>query len=690
MGPRSQHDTALSKLEQRCRELERVLQNLPDIYYRTDAAGTIVYCSGAMAGALGYPDDELLGKPMSGIYFSAEERERVLAQIMEARGDYVQVEARVRRKDGDVRWASTRAHALFDAAGRFAGVEGISRDVTEQKKSEILLRENEERLQLALGAAHQAWFDLDLKTEEVVVSPEYPKLLGYEPAEFRTNLATWMDSIHPDDRAAVMAVFQSALASNEIKEMTYRRRAKSGDWIWISSLGRVVERDASGKPLRMTGIHTDVNERRLAEETVKAQELKYRTLFETANDGIFLLDARGFIDCNQRGAAMYGRAREDIIGRAPTDFSPERQPDGRLSAEVAMERIQAAMRGEPQLFEWQSLRADGKPFDVEITVTRIEIGSATYMLAIVRDIADRKQAEATMTQQKEYLQTIFEAEPECVKVMTAAGSLESMNRAGLEMLEVDSLEEARSIGLINFVDPAYRDAFSKLHREVCAGKSGTLEFPIKGKNGTVRWLETHAAPLPDAIGKGVKLLGVTRDITEHKSFREELERQAHVDYLTGLNNRRHFMQLAELELARAKRYRSSLSLFMLDIDLFKQVNDTHGHKVGDAVLAKFGEVCLKTLREIDVIGRVGGEEFAILLPETGIDVATEAGERLRAALANTRVPLESGLPIQFTVSIGVASLASDDDNLDVLLSRADRALYEAKQSGRNRVCAANK
>ncbi|MDP1636181.1 MAG: diguanylate cyclase, partial [Gallionellaceae bacterium] len=181
---------------------------------------------------------------------------------------------------------------------------------------------------------------------------------------------------------------------------------------------------------------------------------------------------------------------------------------------------------------------------------------------------------------------------------------------------------------------------------------------------------------------------IVRLLREQHAYQDELKQQAQVDYLTGVSNRGHFMLLAAQELARATRYGNDLSLFMLDIDLFKQVNDRHGHKAGDLVLIKLAEVCRETLREVDVIGRVGGEEFAILLPETGGVAAAEVAERLRRVLAETQVPQEKGPSVQFTVSIGVSTLISADDTLDVLLSRADDALYKAKESGRNKVCVA--
>jgi diguanylate cyclase (GGDEF)-like protein len=191
------------------------------------------------------------------------------------------------------------------------------------------------------------------------------------------------------------------------------------------------------------------------------------------------------------------------------------------------------------------------------------------------------------------------------------------------------------------------------------------------------------------IGLSLTAQFVSTQSNERKYLQRELENKAHVDYLTGVSNRRHFMEKANLDLVRAVRYGSALSILMLDVDFFKKINDSHGHKTGDAVLLKLAEICRQTLREVDIIGRIGGEEFAILLPETQQKEAVEVAERLRVAIALAKVPLESGgLPLQFTVSIGVTSLAAKEDNLDVLLNRADKALYAAKEAGRNKVSVA--
>jgi diguanylate cyclase (GGDEF)-like protein len=171
-------------------------------------------------------------------------------------------------------------------------------------------------------------------------------------------------------------------------------------------------------------------------------------------------------------------------------------------------------------------------------------------------------------------------------------------------------------------------------------------------------------------------------------LQRELEREAHTDVLTGCVSRRHFLDVTRLELARSRRHEEEVSLLMLDLDHFKAINDSHGHLVGDLVLQKVVQVCTAALRSEDTIGRLGGEEFAILLPETGRDKAMEVAERLCAGLAATEVPLDGEPAIRFTVSIGVATLTADDFSVSAMLDRADHALYKAKRRGRNRVVGA--
>jgi diguanylate cyclase (GGDEF)-like protein len=165
---------------------------------------------------------------------------------------------------------------------------------------------------------------------------------------------------------------------------------------------------------------------------------------------------------------------------------------------------------------------------------------------------------------------------------------------------------------------------------------------------------------------------------------QEVQRLAITDSLTNLYNRRHFSKVGEDEVQRACRYGRSLSAIMLDIDHFKQVNDTFGHTVGDQILQGVAASCRKALRGVDVLGRYGGDEFVILLPENDRAAAVQVAERLRKKIAHIRLNTTSGA-VKVTASLGVASVECDKPSLETLLSHADKALYVAKRRGRNRV-----
>ncbi len=212
------------------------------------------------------------------------------------------------------------------------------------------------------------------------------------------------------------------------------------------------------------------------------------------------------------------------------------------------------------------------------------------------------------------------------------------------------------------------------------------EILNRRKSGEVYPEQLTITTVKDASGIFTNYVATLTDISERKGLESELTKQAHLDYLTGLSNRRHFMAQAEVELSRAIRYDTPLSLLMLDIDFFKNVNDTYGHQVGDIVLQVLSKICQDTLRQIDVVGRLGGEEFAVILPETTIEDAIEVAERLRESVAKMEVKLPLGLPIHFMVSIGITTLHDKNVNIDMLLNQADKALYEAKETGRNKVC----
>ncbi len=182
---------------------------------------------------------------------------------------------------------------------------------------------------------------------------------------------------------------------------------------------------------------------------------------------------------------------------------------------------------------------------------------------------------------------------------------------------------------------------------------------------------------------------IVTSLTYSYEQERKLRLLAMTDGLTGLNNRRHFMSLLEQELRKSKRYKRTLSILLTDIDHFKQFNDSYGHQLGDDVLRQVSQSSIQSLRESDINGRYGGEEFIFILPETDLQQAAIVAEKLRKNIEQLEIPWKKSM-LSVSVSIGVSQFQPDkEDTMEQLIGRADRALYHAKDSGRNQVCASD-
>lgn len=230
--------------------------------------------------------------------------------------------------------------------------------------------------------------------------------------------------------------------------------------------------------------------------------------------------------------------------------------------------------------------------------------------------------------------------------------------------------------------------YEKLWQTILHGDNWRGELRNRRKDGSLLWEDVAIAPVCDAAGAITHFVAINSDITQRMQMEEELRELATTDVLTGVANRRRLMELGAQELLRAQHSNTPFSVLMLDIDHFKNINDNLGHAAGDAVIQALARVCRESVRTVDTVGRFGGEEFALLLPMTPIAGALKLAERLRATVAAQQLEWE-GKPVRFTVSIGAAEDCARSEDFAALLNSADQALYQAKNSGRNRVAASN-
>lgn len=549
------------------------------------------------------------------------------------------------------------------------------------EQQESYLRESEARLNRAQHSARVGNWELDLSNNELHWSDEIYRMFEIDRARFGASYEAFLNAIHPDDRARVNRAYTESLATRQPYDIVHRLQMPDGRVKYVHERCESVFDDA-GRPLRSLGTVQDITEQQSAENTLRENEAHFRFMLENSPIAARITDADTgqVVFANQRYAMLINSTPEHVLGVNPKQFyaNPQEYQD-------ALARLG---RGEHVANQLTELLIPAEPAEKKWTLVsylQLTYRNRPAVLGWFYDVTELTRATAEVRRQKEYLQAIFETEPECVKVLAPDGALVNMNPAGLTMLEVDTLEEAKEKGLLAFVDPAYREAFGNLGASVLKGSSGVLEFPITGKKGTKRWLETHAAPLRDENGTIVGVLAVTRDITEHKASEQSIRQMAFYDRLTNLPNRRLLEDRLVQEIARAQRARLGMSLLFVDLDTFKEVNDDMGHEAGDWLLKQVAERMQQCLRASDTAARIGGDEFVVLLPDAhAVKDATRVAEKIRTILAQPFAWRE-GSTIQISGSIGVAMYPEHADNPRDLLRFGDEAMYSAKKSGRNAV-----
>lgn len=314
-------------------------------------------------------------------------------------------------------------------------------------------------------------------------------------------------------------------------------------------------------------------------------------------------------------------------------------------------------------------------------------GNVTRLLGTAHEISQTVHLELEARYQSTVMSAYLDESPDGILVVDAQNRIKTWNTRFLEIWRIPAtiMEGRDGDSALAAVREQLEDADSfvqrvnELYSSLEEEEHGT-RIPMKDGRILERYSRGLHGPEKAYWGR----IWFYRDVTEREQMTEKLIRASRTDPLTGAANRRAFMDALDDGCNRARRYGHSLSVLMMDMDHFKKINDRYGHAAGDAVLRQFVEVVSPELRASDCFARIGGEEFAVLLPESGLDAARGLAERLRRNVANLRFDGRDG-DYGVTVSIGVAELNESDRTVDHLLTRADRCLYTAKHAGRNRV-----
>jgi len=550
---------------------------------------------------------------------------------------------------------------------------------------------------LALEGSGAGIWDWDLLTGAQTHSPRWEELIGYGAGELNKGYEEFLSRVHPDDVArfhVAMAAYLEGRSPSYAIEL--RLRCQDDSWKWILANGMIVSRDPQGRPTRMIGTHTDISERKQAEQVLielNASLQEKTSLLQTTlthiSQGILVFDAeRRIIGFNPRVCELLDLPPELLASRpklsAVSQIQNERGdfgPGAQLVGSNARAFIVTNGIGEPPL---DYLRETPSGRTLEVKTQLLADGG---MVRTFADITDYVKAKAALQEHEERWKLALESTGDGVWDWFIPTGEEFFSRSLLQMYgleESDISNNARELD-----ERTHPQDLAELNRNRQAHFDGLTptyvnEHRVRCKDGSWKWIMTRGMVISrDAQGKPLRMIGTHTDISKRKASEATIWRQAHYDLLTGLPNRRLMRDRLAQELKKCRRDGWQLALLFIDLDHFKEVNDTLGHDWGDVLLTEAAQRIEHHVREVDTVARMGGDEFMVILTELQQVADLEAVLQKLLQVLGTVFTL--GLEQVFiSASIGVTIYPADAEEIEDLLKNADQALYVAKNAGRNR------
>ncbi len=674
------HDMKLAeeRLRAQQEQLRLFADNVPDSVAYLDRERRVRFANRQFAALRGVPVEQIVGRTTAELMgeevaaWIAERTQKVLE-----RGEVATYERRIALADGSTHWFHVKAVPHFDEAGRVLGMYVVSHDIDEVKRAQERIAASEEELRFFAENIPEAICYVDLERGCTFVNNLFLATRGFT-REFA--LGKFPEDVYP---ASVIAELRPHIERAVLgTESAYERqmRLPSGEERW-TRVRITPRRDAAGVVRGYYVVSTDIHDIRSAQEELEDKERQLRHVIDSIPTPMCYVDAgTRYRYVNDAFLAYIGLRAEEIIGRQVREVLGD---DRFHNLQPHLERVRA---GETLAVERLIRFADGKSRWMTVRLTpRMVDGEYLGYYATTADIHEQKLVQEELRRASSILSAHFDNTP--LAVIEWDTELRIVRWSGQsEMIFGWKADEVlgRSLGGWRLVYEEDEAAVGRMIRALVEGpeRHATLLHRNYRKDGSVIWVEWHNSALRDEEGRVISILSLAQDVSSRIQAEERLQYMATHDGLTGLPNSVLLNDRLDAALSRARRAHGRVGVMFLDLDHFKDVNDTLGHRVGDVLLKELARRIRAALRQSDVLARISGDEFVVVLE----DFPDESAPELVAhkILDEVRRPFQvDGNEIHVSASLGLALHPEDGSDAETLLKNADAAMYHAKELGRN-------
>ncbi len=641
--------------------------------YRTTLDGCLLDCNVSFCQMFGYEArEEMIGRPINAAYFNTSDRDQFIEKLRVSKS-LTNFEQRLRRKDGSDVWVLNSATLVAGSSGSEQVIKGTMTDISELRQSE----QEHRRLAAIVRCSDDAILSLTMRGVIETWNEGAERLFGYSAEDI---IGKSINILAPVDRSSeYRQILAEAGSSSGMAEIETIRVRKDGHPLTVAISVSSIRNEAK-EVVGAAAILRDITAKKQAEEALHKSELQYRLLFDSNPFPMWVFDRSTlrFLAVNRAAIREYGFTEWEFLAMTIADIRPEEDiPD-------LIKDVETRTHGLQRPGVWRHRKKNGAIIDVEIVCHHLDFQAVDAMLVAAYDITERKQAEEALSFKTALLEAQAETGIDGILAVDESDHIILVNRQfGLQFEVPDELLNSRDDRIVlRFVEDRVENpgAFLERVQYLYGHRKEKSRDEFRLRNG--KSFERYSAPLLDSRGEYRGRIWYFHEITGRKLAEERIQFLAYFDALTGLPNRILFKDRLENSLAAARRRDERVAVLSLDIDRFKNINDSLGHNLGDLLLKDVAERLKGCTREQDLVARVGGDEFIIVLTsvQSTDDVAFAAARILKAMTERFVV---KGHSLSTSCSLGISMFPDHGMDVETLIKYADQAMSCAKEDGRN-------